>query len=164
MLNVGAKAPPFDGKDQNGRRIDLSQLLENGPVLLYFYPADFSPVCTAQACAFRDRAEDLADLSVQIIGVSPQSEGSHQRFASTYDLPFTLVPDRNKAIIRAYGVNGPLGFGVRRATFLIGQDGIIQKRVVSDLFVGSHTDFIRKVLDDTGSGTDTESDKDVDTP
>jgi peroxiredoxin Q/BCP len=159
MLNEGAQAPAFEGTDQTGRRIELSGLLESGPVLLYFYPADFSPVCTAQACAFRDRAEDLADLSVQIIGVSPQSEGSHQRFASTYDLPFPLIPDRNKAIIRAYGVNGPLGFGVRRATFLIGQDGMIRKRVVSDLFVGSHTDFIRAVLADGSNGDDRGADR-----
>ena len=146
MLSEGAQAPQFEGKDQSGRNLKLSELLESGPVLLYFYPADFTPICTAQACAFRDRAEDLARHSVQIVGVSPQSEDSHQRFSSTYDLGFPLIPDRNKTIIRRYGVDGPLGFGVRRATFLIGQDGRIRKRVVSDFFVGSHTDFIRSVL------------------
>jgi peroxiredoxin Q/BCP len=85
---------------------------------------------------------------VQIVGISPQSESSHQRFSETYDLPCPLIPDTGKSIIRRYGVDGPLGFGVRRATFLIGQDGLIRKRVVSDLFVGSHTDFIRSVLAD----------------
>lgn len=149
MLNEGSKAPSFAGMDQSGRRIELSALLQKGPVLLYFYPADFTPICTAQACAFRDRAEDLAQHDVQIVGVSPQSEGSHQRFSATYDLPFPLIPDTGKTIIRSYGVDGPLGFGVRRATFLIGQDGVIRKRVVSDLFVGSHTDFIRSVLEDS---------------
>ena len=146
MLNEGTRAPAFSGKDQTGNKIELADLLTRGEVLLYFYPADFTPICTAQACAFRDRAEDLAQHDVQIIGVSPQSESSHQRFSSAYDLPFPLIPDTGKSIIKRYGVDGPLGFGVRRATFLIGQDGVIRRRVVSDLFVGSHTDFIRSVL------------------
>ncbi len=150
MLNEGTRAPDFTGTDQAGHTINLAEYLAEGEVLLYFYPADFTPICTAQACAFRDRAEDLARHDVQIIGVSPQSEGSHQRFSAAYDLPFSLIPDTGKSIIRSYGVDGPLGFGVRRATFLIGQDGVIRKRVVSDLFVGSHTDFIRSVLEDDG--------------
>ena len=146
MLTTGDLAPDFEGTDQSGKHLKLTELLEQGPVLLYFYPADFTPICTAQACAFRDRAEDLKEHSVQIVGVSPQSESSHERFASTYDLGFPLLPDGGKRIIKSYGVDGPLGFGVRRATFLIGQDGRIRRRVVSDLFVGSHTDFIRSVL------------------
>lgn len=146
MLNNGDKAPAFDTTDQQGNAVSLSTLLEVGPVLLYFYPADFTPICTAQACAFRDQADALDDVSVQILGISPQSTASHQRFADTYDLGFPLIADEKKTIIRRYGVDGPLGFGVRRATFLIGQDGHIGKRVVSDLFVGSHTDFIRSVL------------------
>ena len=80
MLKEGSRAPSFTGTDQTGKRVDLAELLETGPVLLYFYPADFTPICTAQACAFRDRAEDLARHDVQIVGVSPQSEGSHQRW------------------------------------------------------------------------------------
>lgn len=146
MLNSGDKAPTFDASDQQGNAVSLSTLLETGPVLLYFYPADFTPICTAQACAFRDQADALDDVSVQILGISPQSTSSHQRFADTYNLGFPLIADEKKTIIRGYGVDGPLGFGVRRATFLINQDGRIGKRVVSDLFVGSHTDFIRSVL------------------
>ncbi len=148
MLNSGDKAPDFEGTDQHGNPLKLSELLEKGDVLVYFYPADFSPVCTAQACAFRDRADALKEASVQIVGISPQSSGSHERFSSTYELGFPLLADSSKRIVKSYGVDGPLGFGVRRATFLIGQDGLIRKRVVSDLFVGSHTDFIRSVLDD----------------
>lgn len=148
MLKSGDKAPDFEGTDQSGNLLKLSELLEKGDVLVYFYPADFSPICTAQACAFRDRADALKEASVQIVGVSPQSAGSHERFSSTYELGFPLIPDSNKRIVRSYGVDGPLGFGVRRATFLIGQDGLIRKRVVSDLFVGGHTEFIQSVLDD----------------
>ena len=147
MLKKGDLAPTFEGKDQSGNSLSLEALLSNGPVLLYFYPADFTPICTAQACAFRDRQEALTDVSLQIVGVSPQSEGSHQRFADTYDLGFPLIPDQNKQIIKAYGVDGPFGIGVRRATYLIGVDGRILDRVVSDLFVGSHTDFIKNAIE-----------------
>ena len=147
MLKKGDQAPTFEGKDHTGRTLSLAGLLEQGPVLLYFCPAHFTPICTAQACAFRDRQDALSDAHVQIIGVSPQSESSHQRFADTYDLGFPLIPDQNKRIIKAYGVDGPFGIGVRRATFMIGSDGRIRDRVVSDLFVGSHTDFIKSALD-----------------
>ncbi len=147
MLSKGDQAPSFEGTDQTGATQSLAALLGNGPLLLYFYPADFTPICTAQACAFRDRQDVLSDASVQVVGVSPQSEGSHQRFADAYDLGFPLIPDQNKRIIKAYGVDGPFGIGVRRATFLIGTDGRIRDRVVSDLFVGSHTDFIKSALE-----------------
>jgi peroxiredoxin Q/BCP len=147
MLNKGDQAPAFEGTDQTGNTLQLAELLSNGPVLLYFYPADFTPICTAQACAFRDRQDALTNASLQIVGVSPQSESSHQRFAETYDLGFPLIPDQNKRIIKAYGVDGPFGIGVRRATYLIGADGLIRDRVVSDLFVGSHTEFIRSAIE-----------------
>jgi len=146
MLKKGDLAPSFEGKDQNGNTLSLEGLLGSGPVLLYFYPADFTPICTAQACAFRDQQEVINSASLKIVGVSPQSEGSHQRFADTYDLGFPLIPDQDKRIIKAYGVDGPFGIGVRRATYLIGVDGRIRDRVVSDLFVGSHTEFINSAI------------------
>ena len=146
MLNVGKQAPDFETSDHNGNSVHLQQCLEQGSVVLYFYPADFTPICTAQACAFRDTSAALDDASIQIFGISPQSVESHRRFASANNLNFPLLADVKKRIIRAYGVDGPLGFGVRRATFLIGEDGLINNRVVSDLFVGSHMDFIKSVL------------------
>lgn len=151
MLSKGDQAPAFEGTDQSGNTLSLTTLLGKGPVLLYFYPADFTPICTAQACAFRDRQDALTSASVQIVGVSPQSESSHQRFADAYDLGFPLIPDQNKRIIKAYGVDGPFGIGVRRATYLIGTDGLIQDRVISDLFVGSHTDFIKSAIETIGA-------------
>ena len=146
MLRTGEKAPDFSAEDQNGGRHRFGDLLICGPVILYFYPADFTPICTAEACAFRDRFEDLDTAGVTIVGISPQDADSHRRFASTYNLPFPLLADPRKQIIRDYGVDGPLGFGVRRATFLIEADGLIADRVVSDLFVGSHLDLIKKTL------------------
>ncbi|MCG8503007.1 MAG: peroxiredoxin [Sphingomonadales bacterium] len=148
MLKPGDMAPEFEAEDQDGNVQSLSALLQSGELILYFYPADFTPVCTAEACAFRDNYAGLDELGIRLVGVSPQSAASHKRFAATHDLPFPLLADERKAIIRAYGVNGPLGFGVRRATYLIGADGIIRNRVVSDLFVGSHVDFIRQVMVD----------------
>jgi peroxiredoxin Q/BCP len=146
MLSVGDTAPDFEAADQNGENVRLAAWLERGPVIVYFYPADFSPVCTAQACAFRDRAGPLDEAGCRILGVSPQSAASHRRFATAHGLTFPLLSDTDKTIIRAYGVDGPLGFGVRRATFLIDTDGRIKNRVVSDLFLGSHTAFLNAVL------------------
>ncbi len=117
-----------------------------GPLVLYFYPADFTPVCTREACAFRDNFDGLASVNVQIVGVSPQSAASHRRFRDTFKLPFPLLCDENKQVIRAFGVDGPLGLGVRRVTYLIGTDAIIRNRVVSDFFVGGHTELIKQVI------------------
>lgn len=146
MLNIDDIAPAFEARDQNDTAHSLSGLLASGPLVLYFYPADFTPVCTREACAFRDRFEDLNALSVQVVGVSPQDARSHRRFADAYSLPFPLLCDEGKKIIRSYGVDGPLGFGVRRVTFFIKSDSRIANRVVSDFFVGSHLDLIKKVL------------------
>ena len=146
MLNIGDTAPEFDLKDQFGTIVTLDQVVAKGDLILYFYPADFSPVCTAEACAFRDSYQGVSSVGAQVIGVSPQSVGSHQRFSSSFSIPFPLLSDPRKSVIRAYGVDGPLGFGVRRATFLIDTDKVIRNRVVSDLFVGSHTDLLNKTV------------------
>ena len=151
MLNVGEPAPDFTLADQDGQSVSLSGLLADGPIVLYFYPADFTPVCTREACAFRDRHEDLAKLSTQVVGISPQNAATHKRFAETFSLPFPLLCDTRKEVIRAYGVDGPLGFGVRRVTYLIEPSGNVANRVVSDLFLGSHLELIKEVLD-SGSG------------
>ena len=146
MLHKGDTAPGFELPDQNGNLVKLGELLDAGPLVLYFYPADFTPVCTREACAFRDRHEDLRNLDVAIVGISPQNQASHQRFAETYGLPFPLLCDPDKKVIRAYGVDGPLGLGVRRVTYLIEPDGKISNRAVSDIFLGSHLALIEEVL------------------
>ncbi|MFK7912515.1 MAG: peroxiredoxin [Pseudomonadales bacterium] len=146
MLNIGSQAPDFVLPDQHGNTISLAQTLQQGPVVVYFYPADFTPVCTAEACAFRDANDDLEAVDIKILGISPQSVDSHRRFADRYSLPFSLLFDEGKQTIKAFGVDGPLGFGVRRATFLINTEQQIANRVVADLFVGSHMDFIKQVL------------------
>ncbi len=146
MLRIGDTAPSFQLKDQSGSIVSLDQIAANGDLILYFYPADFSPVCTAEACAFRDSYEGVSSIGAQIVGVSPQSVDSHRRFSTRFSIPFPLLSDPHKKVIDAYGVDGPFGFGVRRATFLIDSSKIIQNRVVSELFVGSHTDLLKKTL------------------
>ena len=146
MLKIGDAAPDFELQDQSGSVITLDQMAAKGELILYFYPADFTPVCTAEACAFRDTYNDVSSVDAQIVGVSPQSVESHRRFSNRFSIPFPLASDPGKKVIRDYGVDGPLGFGGRRVTFLIDSSKIIQNRVVSDLFVQSHTDLLKKTL------------------
>lgn len=147
MLRIGNTAPDFELKDQFGSIVTLDQLVTNGDLILYFYPADFSPVCTAEACAFRDNYIGVSGVGAQVVGVSPQGVDSHRRFSNSFAIPFPLLADPRKRVIRAYGVDGPLGFGVRRATFLIDGSKVVRNRVVSDLFVGTHADLLKKTLD-----------------
>lgn len=146
MLKPGQNAPDFELHNQNGETVALADLLTSGELILYFYPADFTPVCTAEACVFRDNYSGIAELGKQIVGISPQSVDSHSRFAEKYELPFPILSDTSKKVIRAYGVDGPLGFGVRRATYLIGQDGVVQKRVVADFTTASHLELIKQTV------------------
>lgn len=143
VLKVGAKAPDFELTDQAGEMVTLSGLLAQGDLILYFYPADFTPVCTAEACAFRDNYDGVSELGVQVVGVSPQSASSHSRFAERHNIPFPLLADTRKQVIRKYGVDGLLGIGVRRVTFLIGADGLVKNRVVADFTVSRHLDLLK---------------------
>ncbi len=138
MLKVGDQAPDFTLPDHDGRQISLSALLAKGPVLLYFYPADFTPVCTREACAFSALEPELAKAGVSLIGISPQDSASHARFREHYSLPFPLLADPDKRVVSAYDCDGPLGFGVSRVTYLIGRDGRIQEAAKAALRVGPH--------------------------
>ncbi len=146
MIRAGTQAPDFTLPDQYGEPTRLADLLEKGPLILYFYPADFTPGCTSEACSIRDLHDDLVDAGLRVVGVSPQDQTSHQRFREKHELPFTLLADTDKLAVKLYDVDGPLGMGVRRATFLIGQDGIIADVVLADLRVSRHEAFIRKAI------------------
>jgi len=146
MLAIGETAPDFQLSDQYGDSISLGEVLAKGKAIVYFYPVDFSPVCTAEACSFRDNFDRVAEIGTQIIGISPQSVSSHRRFSNQFTLPFPLLSDANKSVIRTYGVDGLFGIGVRRVTFLIDQNKVVVNRVVSDLFVGSHTDLLKETI------------------
>ena len=152
MLKTGTKAPGFTLENDRGGETSLSALLQDGPLVLYFYPADFTPGCTKEACSIRDIHNEIQAVGLQVVGISPQDIESHQRFRDKHDLPFILLSDPDKAVIRDYDVDGPFGVGVRRATFLINQDGTIEDSVLADVRIGLHTDFIEKAvaLRDTG--------------
>jgi len=146
MLAIGARAPEFTLPDADGQATSLSNLLREGPLVLYFYPADFTPGCTREACHFRDLHPQIAGAGIVVAGVSPQSPESHRAFREKYQLPFTLLSDEDRFVIKMYGVQGPLGFGVRRASFLINQARQIQDAVLADFRIGQHEDFVRKAI------------------
>jgi peroxiredoxin Q/BCP len=146
MLSPGERAPEFTLPDHEGRDVSLTSLLGRGALLLYFYPADFTPGCTREACAFRDLHAQVQKVGLTVAGVSPQDGDSHRRFREKYQLPFVLLSDTDKAVIRMYGVDGPLGFGVRRATFLIDQSRGIRDAVLADFRIGAHDDFASRAI------------------
>ncbi|MEQ8206483.1 MAG: peroxiredoxin, partial [Woeseia sp.] len=132
--------------DHTGKDVELSQLLADGPLILYFYPADFTPGCTKEACTIRDMFTDLRAVGLQVAGVSPQDAASHARFRKEQRLPFTLLSDEDKVAIKMYDVDGPFGVGVRRATFLINQDRTIQDAVLADVLISRHAEFLEKAV------------------
>jgi peroxiredoxin Q/BCP len=146
MLKEGERAPEFTLPDDTGRDRSLTDFLTSGATVLYFYPADFTPGCTRQACALRDLQSALIDAKLQVVGVSPQSPASHARFRAKHQLPFTLLSDQDKEVIKMYGVNGPLGIGVRRATYLIDGSRRIRDSVIADILIGRHEDFVRRAI------------------
>lgn len=146
MLDAGLKAPEFVLENDHGGETSLSDLLKNGPLILYFYPADFTPGCTKEACSIRDIHGDIQSVGMQVVGVSPQDADSHRRFRDEHELPFVLLSDPEKVAIRLYDVDGPFGVGVRRATFLINQDRTIQDVILADVLVGRHKEFIEKAV------------------
>jgi peroxiredoxin Q/BCP len=132
MVKEGTTAPAFKTTDQNGTPISLKDL-RGKKVVLYFYPKDDTPGCTKEACSFRDGYSKFKKKGITILGVSPDSEKSHQKFIAKYELPFTLLADTDHSIADAYGVYGEKKFmgrtymGIHRTTFLIDEKGKIKK-------------------------------------
>ena len=147
MLDTDFKAPEFTLPDQNDHDVSLTGLLSSGPVILYFYPADFTPGCTREACSIRDIHLEISRAGLTVAGISPQSTESHRRFRDKYSLPFTLLSDETKEVIKMFGVNGPMGFWVQRVTFLIDQNRMIRGRVKAHFSIAEHEEFIRKAIE-----------------
>jgi peroxiredoxin Q/BCP len=130
MLNAGDKAPDFDTVDQDGTRAKLSDF-RGRKFVLYFYPKDDTPGCTKEACSFRDAWSAFRRKKIDVLGVSAQDEKSHKKFAEKYALPFRLLADAEKKIVRAYGVWGEKSLyghkfmGTNRVTYLIDEKGKI---------------------------------------
>ena len=146
MLKAGERAPEFTLPDETGTDRSLTELLTTGAIILYFYPADFSPGCTLQACAMRDLNAEIQKAGLRIVGISPQSPKTHAKFREKYHLPYVLLSDEQKTVIKMYGLNGPLGIGVRRATYLIDGGRRVRDAVLADFLVGRHAAFVRKAI------------------
>ena len=148
-LNEGDKAPVFEGVDQQGNTVSLSDL-KGKKVILYFYPKDMTPGCTAQACNLRDNYDALLKKGYAVVGVSVDGEKSHQKFADKYELPFPLLADDTKKIVSQYGVFGEKKMmgkvydGVYRTTFLINENGLIDK-IIKKPDTKNHTEEILKI-------------------
>jgi thioredoxin-dependent peroxiredoxin len=145
MLAVGDIAPDFSGEDQHGKKVTLSSLLERGKLVIYFYPKDFTPVCTAQACTFRDATSDLAELGTNVVGVSGDTGESHQRFGTAHGVPFSLLPDPEHRIIKAYGATWLFG-RTRRVTYVIGPDRRILGAFHHELSAAKHLSDVKRLL------------------
>jgi thioredoxin-dependent peroxiredoxin len=146
VLKPGVEAPDFTLPDSEGQTRRLADLIEGHPLILYFYPADFTPGCTREACDLRDLHVRILAAGLRVIGISPQSPESHRRFRDEHALPFILLSDEHKAVIKAYDVDGPLGIGVRRATFLVDARRRITDAVLADWMIGKHRTFVERAI------------------
>src|SRR5271155_4633548 len=146
MIKADERAPEFTLPDDTGKDRSLTELLSAGAIVLYFYPADLPPGCTRQACTLRDLHSEIQRAGLRVVGISPQSPESHTKFKAKYQLPFVLLSDEHKTVIKMYGVNGPLGLGVRRASYLIDGGRRIRDAVLADFRIGRHADFVRKAV------------------
>lgn len=149
-LKEGDKAPSFNGIDQNGQEVKLSDF-KGKKVILYFYPKDMTPGCTAQACNLGENYSALTKMGFVVIGVSADSVKRHQKFTEKYELPFILLADESKEIINSYGVWGMKKLygreyeGIYRETFIINEEGIIDQ-VILKVKTKTHTEQILEVI------------------
>ncbi|HEV2235298.1 MAG TPA: peroxiredoxin [Ktedonobacterales bacterium] len=135
---VGAPAPDFTLPDQSGTPVRLGDFIGKRVVVLYFYPMDETPGCTAEACSFRDSYEDFTRAGAEVIGVSGDSVGSHQRFAAHHQLPFTLLSDAGGKVAKLYDVQKTLGLFPGRVTFVIDRQGVIRHAFSSATQIDKH--------------------------
>jgi peroxiredoxin Q/BCP len=146
QLKEGMMAPVFEGIDQNGNKVKLGDYTGK-KIVLYFYPKDDTPGCTAEACNLRDNWDSILKKGFVVIGVSPDDEKSHKGFAEKYSLPFSLIADTSKKIVNDYGVwgekklYGRTFLGVIRTTFIIDEKGVIEK-IISKVNTGEHSNQI----------------------
>ena len=126
-LKIGDKVPSFKLKDQSGNDFNIDELVGKKAVVIFFYPKDFTPGCIKEVCSFRDQYEDFTDLGAEVIGISGDSENSHDKFAQKYNLPFILLSDENKKVRNLFGVKSSLlGLLPGRVTFVIDKNGILR--------------------------------------
>ena len=145
-INIGDRAPNFTLKNQDGESVSLSDFKGNKAVVLYFYPKDDTPGCTAESCAFRDSYTTFSDAGAEVIGISGDSVSSHKQFAQKHNLPFTLLSDQGNQVRKLYGVPATLFVLPGRVTYVIDKEGVIRHIFNSLLDVQGHINESLKVL------------------
>jgi peroxiredoxin Q/BCP len=145
MLKEGDVAPDFSLESHDGRVISLHDFLGKRNILLYFYIKDNTPGCAKETCGFRDMFELLEEGNFVVLGISPDSIESHQKFAKEHDLPFPLLSDTGRKVAKAYGALGIMGLLNKRMTFLVGLDGKII-RIIEGIGAGKHIEEVEKKL------------------
>ena len=145
-MQPGDIAPDFTAPDQNGAEVTLSEVLEDGPVVLFFYPKAFTPGCTAESCHFRDLASAFAEVGAQRVGISADDVATQAKFDEHYRLEIPLLSDPDRTIARAYGVRRPGILQNKRQTFVIGQDGRIVEVIGSEFNMDMHADAALNAL------------------
>jgi len=144
-VSEGAKAPLFEAEDQHGAKVRLADFQGKSSVVLYFYPKDDTPGCTAQACSLRDGFGAIQAAGAVILGVSADSSQNHKAFADKFHLPFSLLADPDRRIIEAYGVKMPIVGIAKRVTFLIDRQGVVRK-VITDTRTKDHDQQVLALL------------------
>jgi thioredoxin-dependent peroxiredoxin len=148
-LRVGQKAPEFDVVSSDGKALKLSDFAGKKNVVLYFYPGDFTPICTKETCGFRDMYADLATKDTEVIGVSIDSDESHQKFAAEYKVQFALVSDKNRDLAKTYGATGLLQNILGKAgrvTYVIDKSGQIAAAFQGELSASKHVDGVKAAI------------------
>jgi peroxiredoxin Q/BCP len=145
-IKVGDRAPDFTLRKQDGSEVNLNRLLEESAIVLYFYPKDETPGCTAEACSFRDSYEQFKTAGAEVVGVSSDSTESHRSFADHHRLPFILVSDPGGNVRKAYGVPSTLGLLPGRVTYVIDREGIVRHVFNSQLQAKRHVTEALQVL------------------
>ncbi len=149
-MKVGDKAPDFEGLNEKGEKVSLDSY-KGKKLILYFYPKDDTPGCTAESCNLRDNYSELKKMGFEVLGVSADNEAKHQKFINKYDLPFSLLADTEKDVIQKYGVWGEKKFmgkvydGIIRTTFVIDENGVIE-HIVDKVKTKSHSEQIIELM------------------
>ncbi|MGH8918406.1 MAG: peroxiredoxin [Actinomycetes bacterium] len=139
-MQPGEQAPDFELPDESGTPRRLSELLRNGPVVLFFYPGAMTPVCTSESCHFRDLKAEFEAAGAQRVGISADKVDKQKQFADKYSFDFPLLSDTDGAVAESFGVARKMGLPNKRATFVIGADGRVVEVIKSELRASVHAD------------------------
>ncbi len=146
QLQVGDSAPDFTLKNADGEDVSLQQYRNQQAVVIYFYPKDNTPGCTAEACSFRDQYEDFKELGAEVIGISSDSEESHTEFAAQHRLPFVLLSDPGGKVRKSFGVPSTFGLLPGRVTYIIDKQGVVRHIFNSQLQAKKHISESLRIL------------------